>query len=164
MGTSRVKWLFDIISHWVIVYHKIGLMGNSTNSWLFQFTRKANITQIVLKPSSWWNAIKAVLGYYVWYTSFSMCLYGQWIIQIFVWFVLNLCLKSLHWLLFFNQFVWFIPYEREFSSLRSTIEWQTPHGFLKGSVLNIVQRQANDSITLFVQNVQNFICYILTLS
>ena len=76
MGNAQGKWLFDvdIISHWVIVYHRIAVMGNSTNSLLFLFTGKVNLTQILLTLSSLGTAINAVLVYYVWYTLFSMWL------------------------------------------------------------------------------------------
>ena len=57
--------------------------------------------------------------------------------QIFVCFILTLCLKSLQWLLFFNQFVRFISCDGEFSALRSTMELQIPHAFLKRSVLKV---------------------------
>ena len=41
----------------------------------------------------------------------------------------------MHWLLFCNQFVCFTSYDGEFSTLRSTMELQIPHGFFKRSVL-----------------------------
>ena len=59
--------------------------------------------------------------------------------QIFVCFILILCLKSLQWLLFFNQFVRFTSCDGEFSALRSTMELKIPHGFLKRSVLKVLE-------------------------
>ena len=43
------------------------------------------------------------------------------------------------WLLFFNQFVRFTSCDGEFSALRSTMELQIPHGFLKRSVLKVLE-------------------------
>ena len=63
-----------MISHWVIAYHRIAFMGNSTNSWLFYLTWTVNIMQIVLMLSSIWTGNNAALVYHVWYTSFCMCL------------------------------------------------------------------------------------------
>ena len=123
------------------VYHKIPVMGNSTNSLLFYFFWSVNIIQIVLMLSSLWTAVNAVLVYYVWYTSFSRCLYIFKFLKtannayIFVCFIFTLCLKSLQWLLFFNQFVRFTSCDGEFLTLRFTVELQSPHGFLKRSVL-----------------------------
>ena len=58
--------------------------------------------------------------------------------QIFVCFILTLCLKSLQWLFFFlNQFARFISCDGEFLTLGSTVELQIPHEFLKRSVLKV---------------------------
>ena len=45
----------------------------------------------------------------------------------------------MQWLLFFNQFVRFTSCDGEFSALRSTMELQIPHGFLKRSVLKVLE-------------------------
>ena len=42
-------------------------------------------------------------------------------------------------LLFFNQFVHFISCDGEFATLRSTMELQIPHGFLKRSILKVCE-------------------------
>ena len=64
-------------------------------------------------------------------------IYVYMYVYICVCFTSNLCLKSLQWLLFFNQFVCFISSDGEFWTLRSTMKLQIPHGFLKRSVLNV---------------------------
>ena len=60
-----------------------------------------------------------------------------YILQIFVCFIFTFCLKILQWLLFFNQFVCFISCDGDFSTLRSTMKLQIPHGFLKRSALKV---------------------------
>ena len=59
--------------------------------------------------------------------------------HIFVCSVLILRRKNLQRLLVFNQFVCFISCDGEFLTLKSTMELQIPHGFLKGSVLKVFQ-------------------------
>ena len=59
--------------------------------------------------------------------------------HIFVCFILTLCLKSLQWLLFFNQFVRFTLFDGQFSTLRSTMELQVPGGFLKRPALKVFE-------------------------
>ena len=111
-----------------------------------QIAGTVNITQIVLIISSLWTANNAVLVYYVWYTSFFMCVYISKFLRTannayfsggFFVVVLTLCLKSLQWLLFFNQFVCFTSCDSAFPTLRSTMELQILHGFVKRSDLKV---------------------------
>ena len=114
------------------------------NSWLFYFTWTVNVTQFVLMLSSLWTANNAVLVYYIWYTSFHMCLYIFKLLRtanthIFVCFILTLRLQSLQRLLAFYRFVCFTSCDGEFSTLRPTMELQISHEFLKRSVLKVFE-------------------------
>ena len=94
-----------------------------------------NITQIVLMLSSLWTADNASLVYYVWYTSFSMCLYILQFLETanntyFACFILTLRLCT-------DSDVLINLPDEEFSTLRYTMELCIPHGFLKRPVLKL---------------------------
>ena len=101
-----------------------------------------NITKIVLMLSSLWTANNALLVYYIWYTSFSMFLYIFKILRTanhanFCLFYFDFVSYKLAVTLIFESFCPFISCDREFPTLRSTMELQIPNGFLKESVLKV---------------------------